>query len=342
MKLNRSARELLDRYLFAVKRELTGTQREDIAAEIESYLLDLLEERFPETEEITEAQIKEILQEMGAPRKVATQYSPQRYLIGPRLFPTYFLVLKIVTAVVVGALTLSFLITSIIGETSYAWLGVLEYFGTIWSAALSTAGSITIVFAIIERLSESIEIKELDEFHKFKLHDLPELPAEEKEPSKIGTSIEIALGIIGIAFFTYVNSTGGRLPYFFSPQTEMVLVGVFTDNFLRYVPLILALAGLDIARNVTLLVQGYHSTLTNWWQICTQGAHWIMMAFLLKSLPLITLDSALQMVGVADMDITYLESLANTGIAIAIAVSMIIIIIDTLPKVIREIRKSSA
>jgi len=87
MKLNRSARELLDRYLLAVKRELTGKQREDIAAEIESYLLDLLEERFPKSKETTAAQVKEILQEMGAPRKVAAQYSSQRYLVGPRLFP---------------------------------------------------------------------------------------------------------------------------------------------------------------------------------------------------------------------------------------------------------------
>ena len=340
MKLNRSARELLDRYLLAVKRELTGKQRVDIAAEIESYLLDLLEERFPETEEVTKPQIEEILQEMGAPRKVAAQYMPQRYLIGPRLFPVYFLVLKIATAVVVCALALSFTIISII-ETSTAWLEVLNYFGAIWKTALSTAGSITIVFAIIERVSAGKEIKEIDELQEFKIHDLPELPAEEKEPSKIGTSIEIALGIIGLAFFTYINSTGGRLPHFFNPQTEMVLARVFTDSFLRYVPLILVLAGLDLARNVMLLVQGYHSTLTNWWQICTQGAHAVMMAFMLKSLPLITLD-VFRMVGAADMDIAHLESLANTGIAIAIAVGMVITTIDTLRKVIREIRKPSA
>jgi len=115
----------------------------------------------------------------------------------------------------------------------------------------------------------------------------------------------------------------------------------FTDSFLRYVPLILVLAGLDLARNVMLLVQGYHSALTNWWQICTQGAHAVMMAFMLKSLPLITLD-VFRMVGAADMDIAHLESLANTGIAIAIAVGMVITTIDTLRKVIREIRKPSA
>jgi len=341
MKLNRSARELLDRYLLAVKRELTGKQREDIAAEIESYLLDLLEERFPKTKEITEAQVKGILQEMGAPRKVAAQYSPQRYLIGPRLFPAYFLVLKIVVAAVVGALTLSTIINSIIGETINIWLAVFEYLGTIWSGALSAMGSITLVFAIIERVGEGKEIKEIDELHEFNLPDLPELPAEDKEPGKIGLSIEIALGIIGFAFFTYVNSTGGYVPYFFNPQAEMEMVRLFSDNFLRYIPLILALAGLDLARNITLLVLGYFSALTNWWHICTQSAQVVMMVFLIKSLPLITLD-AFRSIGAADLDFAHLVSLANTGMAIGMAVGIVGTSIDIIRKVIREIRSPSA
>jgi len=341
MKLNKSARELLDRYLLAVKRELTGKQREDIAAEIESYLLDLLEERFPKAKEITEAQIKETLQEMGAPRKVAAQYSPQRYLIGPRLFPAYFLVLKIVVAVVIGALTLSTTINSVIGETSNVWLAVLEYLGGIWSGAISAMGSITLVFALIERFGEGKEIKEIDELREFKLHDLPELPSEEKKPGKIGLSIEIALGIIGLAFFTYVNSTGGRAPYFINPQTEMQSARIFTDNFMQYVPLILALAGLDLTRNGMLLVQGYHSALTNWWHICTQGAHVFMLAFMLKSQPLITLDGFQSIPGV-DLDFAHLGSLANTGIAIAMAVGMFGTAVGIIRKVIREIRSPSA
>ena len=341
MKLNRSARELLDRYLLGVKRELTGKQREDIAAEIESYLLDLLEERFPKTKEITEAQIKEILQEMGAPRKVAAQYSPQRYLIGPRLFPAYFLVLKIVIAAVIGALTLSFIINSVIGEISITWLAVLEYLGTIWSGMLSTVGSITLVFAIIERVGEGKEIKELDELQEFNLPSLPELPTDEKKPGKIGLSIEIALGIIGIAFFTYVNNTGGYVPYFINPQTEMQHVQVLTDNFLQYVPLILALAGLDLTRNIMLLVLGYHSALTNWWQICTQSAQVVMMAFMIKSLPLITLG-AFRKIGAADFDFVHIESLANTGIAIGMAVGMVGTSIEIIRKVIREVRSPSA
>ena len=42
----------------------------------------------------------EVLQKFGAPDKVAASYSQPRYLIGPRLFPAYWTVLRIVLAVV--------------------------------------------------------------------------------------------------------------------------------------------------------------------------------------------------------------------------------------------------
>ena len=95
--------------------------------------------------------------------------------------------------------------------------------------------------------------------------------------------IEIVFGIIGIAFFTYLNSTGGQVPYIINLQSRLQHVRLFTDNFLRYIPLIMALAGLDLARNVTLFVLGYNSALSNWWQICTQGAQAVMMAFMIRS-----------------------------------------------------------
>jgi hypothetical protein len=340
MKLTESARELLDRFLLAVKRELTGKQQEDITAEIESYILDFLEERFSRTKQITEKQMAEILQEMGAPRKVAAQYSTSRYLIGPRLFPIYILVLKIVLAAVAGALTLSFIITTVIGESFLSWPAVFEYLGAIWSGALSAAGAVTIVFAIFERVSEGKEIEEIKELQELDISGLPELSAEEKEPGKAGLIIEIVLSIIGIAFFTYLTSTGGLVPYLVNPGSGLQHIRIFTDNFLRFIPLIIGLAGLDLARNITLLVLGYHSALSNWWQIGTQGTQTIMMLFMTRSLPLITFD-ALGKSGIANQDFIHLESIVNKGIMIALSLAIFGTIVDIIRKVIRELRSPS-
>src|SRR4030042_7087258 len=137
MKMKKSARELLDRYMLGGRRALTGKKREDIAAEIESSLLDRLEERSSGDQEITETQVKEVLQEMGSPRKLAASFGPQPSLIGPRLFPGYLLVLRIVVPVVVGALILSIIIKTLIGEADSAACPALEYLGTLWNGAFS-------------------------------------------------------------------------------------------------------------------------------------------------------------------------------------------------------------
>lgn len=337
MKLNKSAREILERYLLAVRRAITGKGRDDISAEIESFILDHAEERFPDAQEISETQVKEVLQEMGSPRKLAAQFSPQRCLIGSRLYPAFTLVLRIVVAAVAGALTLSFIITSLIGRDTSGGVQILEYLGMLWNGALSAAGFVTLTFAIIERVGDNIEIKELEELEEFDLKDLPELSADEKDPTKAGIIFEIVMGIIGLAFFTYIFSTGGRLPVFPNLQGSGELVRLFTDNFLRFVPVILALAGLDIARNATLLAQGHHSSLTNWWRVCTQGANMALNIFLLRSFPLVVLEGFRSMPFAVSWDFARIASGVNTGLKIVMIISLVGQGIEILRRLYREI-----
>ena len=335
MKMNKSAHELLQRYLLAVKRELSGKQRDDITAEIESYILDRLEEQFPAEKEITERQLETVLMEMGSPRKVAGQYSPHQYLIGPRLISVYFLVLKILVAVVVGALTLSMVISSILDPVAHIWQSLLEYLGSIWSGSLSAVGVVTLIFAIIERTTEGKSIEEIEELSELKISDLPQLPEEEKEVSKIGTTIEIILGFIGMVFFIYMQKTAGQVPTFYNPEANMPMVRVFTENFLQFVPFILALNGLEITRNITLLVQGHHSALTNWWFIALKCADVVMLVFLISSLPLISLEFFRELLELENL--ARLDSLANTGLAIAMGLGILGSVVDVIRKVGREI-----
>ena len=339
MKLNQDARELLDRYLLAVKRELTGNEREDITKEIESYIFDRLEEKHGDQESLGKSALEPVLLEMGSPRKIAGQYSPNRYLIGPRLFPIYFLVLKIIAAVVVGALTLSMVISAVAGKADNTWLAGLEYLGSLWSGVLSAAGMVTLIFAIIERTTEGKTIEELEDFYKLDLNDLPELPREEKRPDKAGLIIEVILGVIGITFFSYIQSSQGNLPYFVNPDSALQSLPFFTESFVQFIPFIIALAGLDIARNATILVQGYHSALTNWWEIFTKIASIVLNVFLIQALPLITMEGFINLTGVDAFE--NLEKLNNTGVAILLGLAIFGTGIDVIIKTIRELKKPS-
>src|SRR5512147_1988535 len=94
---------LIDKYIAEVGKHLPRKNRADIEAEIRSTLEDMLEEWSQGKGSADEAMVLEILKEYGSPREVAAKYKTHQYLIGPRLFPTFEMVLRIVLIVVAGA-----------------------------------------------------------------------------------------------------------------------------------------------------------------------------------------------------------------------------------------------
>lgn len=337
MKLTKSAQELIDRYLLGIRRTLTGKKREDITAEIESLLYDRMEERFIAEVEITEGQVKEVLQEMGSPRKLASSYGPQRYLIGPRLYPAYLLVLRIVVPVVIGALTLSIIISALTGSGKTSGAFILEYLASLWNGAFMAAAFVTLTFAILERVNDEKEIKELDEFEKFNADDLPELSENEKQPTIPGIVFEMVMGIIGLAFFTYILNNDGQLPIFFDQSISMVQLRIFSGNFMRFVPVMMAFTGLEITRSAIMLAQGRQSSLTTWWHIVMEGAHIVLNVILLRSFPLIALDGFRSMQFASNWDLARIGSGINSGLKVIMILSLVGSGVEIIRRLYREI-----
>jgi hypothetical protein len=101
--------DLLDRYLQAVKKHLPWQRQDDIIAELRANLEAQLEDKEAGLgRPLTTGEAEDWLKQIGPPRQVAAHYQPQRYLIGPTLFPTYWLVLK----TVLFCLTIIFVIVS--------------------------------------------------------------------------------------------------------------------------------------------------------------------------------------------------------------------------------------
>ena len=338
MKLNNAAQNLLERYLLGVRRALTVKNREDITAEIRSFLLDNLEGRYPKTKELSENQVKQELEKMGSPRKLAAQFSPQRYLIGPRFFYVYLLVLKIVVAAVIGALTLALIIRTLAGGLTIGVLPVMEFLGTLWGGAFSAAAFVTLVFAILERVNQGRELEELADLEKFDLDDLPDLGEAEKEPTIAGNVFEIVMGVIGLAFCTYILNSGGQLPIFGSVGGKLVQTQVFTSGFMRFVPLMMALTGLGIARTATLLVQGHRTSLTAWWQIGSEIAGIVLTVFMLGAFPLISAEVFRSLPFPAAWDFIRTDAGINIGLRVILIFSMVVSLVDIVRALIREVR----
>jgi hypothetical protein len=88
--------DLIDRYLRAVKFWLPSEQKQDIIAELSEDLHSQIEDKESELgRPLNDAEVEAILKEGGPSMLVAQQFLPQRYLIGPALFPMYWFVLKL-------------------------------------------------------------------------------------------------------------------------------------------------------------------------------------------------------------------------------------------------------
>jgi hypothetical protein len=86
--------ELLDRYLQAVAVYLPKSQREDLLRELSANIAAQMEDKASELgRPLSEAEQASILKLHGHPMLVAGRYRP-RQLIGPVIFPLYWLVLK--------------------------------------------------------------------------------------------------------------------------------------------------------------------------------------------------------------------------------------------------------
>jgi hypothetical protein len=253
--------ELFDRYVHQVGRRLPKSQRADVEQELNSLLLDALEERAEGKEDdLQEAQVA-VLQEFGPPSEMAARYrSPNRYLIGPRLYDLYWTVV----AAVGGALTLAFVILALLSalgqpETLSGFgsslLGLLEsWFG----ALIGAFGWITIAFFVLERLlPESTAIKTADDL-PWDPRSLP--PVEDRARVEIGGLIaEIVFTAIALLIFNLFPEWVG-LNYWVSwndgPSQFTQIPMLAPVFFSLYLPLLNVSWLLKIALDVVLLRQG--------------------------------------------------------------------------------------
>lgn len=248
---------LIDKYIAEVGKHLPRRNRADIEAEIRSTLEDMLEERKQAQVAVDDAAVIELLKEYGAPRKVAESYAGPRYLIGPRMYPMFELVTRIVLivlfAVSLAGLGISLSKSSLVGP---------EFLKTIGSSALglltgliSAFGNIVLVFAILERVLPAREFdKELDDWNPADL-------AREPDPDRVKFAEQIFEVFFLVLFLIILNLYPGAIGLGFFNESDWVFITpILTEAFFNYLPWINILFLLQIVFNVYLLRQGWWTT----------------------------------------------------------------------------------
>jgi hypothetical protein len=249
---------LIDKYIVEVGKYLPRKNRADIEAEIRSTLQDMLDERSERKQGTGEADDKlvlELLKEYGAPRAVAESYTGPRYLIGPRVYPTFELVTKIVVAVLI-AVSLAGLGLSL-SKSSLSGTDLLKTLGEgalgLLGGLITAFGNIVLVFAILERVLPAKEFEE-EAWNPAEL-------AREPDPDRVKFGEQIFELVFLVLFLVIFNLYPGVIGFGFFDDSDWVFIApVLTEAFFSYLPWINVLFLLQIGFNIYLLRQGMWTT----------------------------------------------------------------------------------
>jgi len=247
---------LIDKYIAEVGKHLPRRNRADIEAEIRSTLEDMLEERKQTQGTADDAMVIELLKEYGAPREVAESYTGPRYLIGPRVYPTFELVTRIVLivlfAVALVGLGLGLARSSLTGP---------EFLKTVGDSALgllggliTAFGNIVLVFAILERVLPAKEFEEEEEWEPAEL-------AREPDPGRVKFGEQIFEMFFLVLFLVIFNLYPGMIGIGFFNENDWVFIApILTEAFFSYLPWLNILILLQLGFNIILLRRGWWNT----------------------------------------------------------------------------------
>jgi len=247
-------------------------------------LEDMLEEKVGERE-ATEEDVVELLKEYGRPKDVASSYNtPDKYLIGPKVFDLYVLVLKIVLAVILVLTIFGSVISLAFNEGGNVFIELFLIIPKIFSAVVGAFGGVTIIFALIEHFSEEeIDIRDEDWNPK----DLPEAVNDYDKISILGLIAKIILIIFALVILNFYPD---KIPIFYQSGGDWVFASALNMEALsKFLPYWNILWIVSIVLSFIILIKGKWNLITKILDILLSVFSIIILAMMIKGPNIINL-----------------------------------------------------
>jgi hypothetical protein len=242
--------DLLERYLQAVGQYLAPATRADVLAELrvnlQAEMDDLAEEK---QRSLTESEVAAILKAHGRPMLVAARYLPQRYLIGPEVFPFYLLTLRKAAPLVVLVYFVAHLATFIFSPGPGAFAGsIVSSVAQLVPVLLIFWALMTLTFAVLDYVRR--HQGEGACWNAWDPAKLPPLTHPKKEKSPAG---QIADLVIHCLWMLYVFAIPHH-PYLVMGPGTLVLAKLSADFAPVWRPFYVALIALLLIQLVVKLI----------------------------------------------------------------------------------------
>ncbi len=325
---------LIDKYVSEVSRRLWKKNRKDIERELKSTLEDMLEEKVGDRE-ATEEDVVELLKEYGRPKDLASSYNtPDKYLIGPRVFDLYTLVLKIVLGVVLILTVLGSSISLVFGEGNNIFIELLLIVPRIFSAAVGAFGGVTIIFAIIEHFTdEEIDIKDED----WEPKDLPEAVEEYDRVNILGLIAKIVLIIFALVVFNFYPD---KIPVFYQSGGDWIFVSALNMEALsKMLPYWNILWIASIILSFVILVKGKWDLKTKIGDILLSIFSIVILAVMIAGPEIINLKSLKTVNPELAQDLNPVFSILGNMTKVLLGILIAIILFDIVKKCYKIIRE---
>ena len=255
----KTAQDLIDRYVYQVVRHLPQAQRADIEKELRGLIEDMLSAR---SENPARADVEAVLKELGRPFELAAKYrGTGRHLIGPEYYDIYVFVLKIVLAAVAFGTALAQIIGNVVTPPEYIWAAIGMFFASIFSGLVQAFAWVTVVFALMEHFVREKPWKK----EEWNPSDLPPVPVQQAVIKKSEPIAGIIFSILWLMLITtapyligaYIPSAGETAGIAGSMHA---IVPVFNLTVLaQLMPLVVIIICLGIIKEVLRLAEGRYT-----------------------------------------------------------------------------------
>ncbi|HEV2213320.1 MAG TPA: hypothetical protein VGS99_08220 [Gammaproteobacteria bacterium] len=169
-------------------------QEDDIIAELsEDLRAQIADQEAALARPLETAELETLLKQCGHPLRVAGRFLPQQQLIGQPWYPPYLFTLKLVVLWIQLPL-LAVISVPLVLTADHPLTRLADCFNGMLSAAVTTVGIITVIFAVLERLQVKIGV--LDNWNP---RSLPKLVSRQ-DPMRIprGASFGAFAGLMAI------------------------------------------------------------------------------------------------------------------------------------------------
>jgi intracellular septation protein A len=271
--------ELVERYLQAVKFALPKAQRDDVLRELSDEILSQVEEKEAALgRPLTEDEQVAMLKQIGHPALVAVRYRKQQYLIGPMVFPIYWIVLKWTLVAVVFAMSLGAVTLTITGAGLGAALGTLA---RIPLAVITAFAAVTCACALLDYFQAKFDF-----FSKWDVRTLPKLSGKQKTPS----TAETIAALIFTAFFGVWWLVGLKHQFLiFGPAVAYLRFGPVWQMLY---PLFAVAIVVDLIRKTLALLRPAWDKATVWFDVFFRMMNLAVLYFLYNAADLIVVGDA--------------------------------------------------